>query len=177
MQRATPATGHGLDIQGPAQLVPADRSGRRLSGLRANSLGICVMITAQMILGAGVNLYVHVPPADQGHGLAAALGRALTSQPATLAAHAVLGTLLLAAGVSVLVRAIRARHRLAIAASAAGLAARTGAAASGAAFVSGSRAGASMAMAVLTGAALLSYLGILFVVRARPTEAAVSDHD
>ena len=75
------------------------------------------------------------------------------------------------------VRAIRARHRLAIAASAAGLAASTGAAASGAAFVSGSRAGASMAMAVLTGAALLSYLGILFVVRARPTEAAVSDHD
>ena len=109
MQGATPATGHDVDIQGPAQLVPADRSGRRLSGLRANSLGICVMIIAQMILGAGVNLYVHVPAADQGHGLAAALGRALTSQPATLAAHAVLGTLLLAAGVSVLVRAIRAR--------------------------------------------------------------------
>jgi hypothetical protein len=42
---------------------------------------------------------------------------------------------------------------------------------------SGSRAGASMAMAVLTGAALLSYLGILFVVRAAQTEAAVSDHD
>jgi hypothetical protein len=34
-----------------------------------------------------------------------------------------------------------------------------------------------MAMAVLTGAALLSYLGILFVVPAAPTEAAVSDHD
>ena len=169
MQRSKPATGHDVDMQGPAQLVAADRSGRRLSGLRANSLGICVMITAQMILGVGVNLYVHVPAADQGHGLATALGHALTSQPATLAAHAILGTLLLAAGVSVLVHAIRAPHRLAIAASAAGLAASTGAAASGAAFVSGSRAGASMAMAVLTGAALLSYFGILFVVRAAPS--------
>jgi hypothetical protein len=79
MQTSKPATGHDVDMHGPAQLVPADRSGRRLSGSRADSLGICVMITAQMLVGVRVSLYVHVPAADQGHGLATALGHALTS--------------------------------------------------------------------------------------------------
>jgi hypothetical protein len=69
------------------------------------------------------------------------------------------------AGLSVLTRAIRARHKLAIVASVTGLAAITGAAASGASFVNDSRAGASMAMAALTGAALLCYLAIMFAVR------------
>jgi hypothetical protein len=136
-----------------------------------NSLGICVMLIAQVILAAGVSLYAQVPAADQGHGLATALGRALTSQPATLAAHAGQGTLLLAAAINVLTRAIRARHGLAIAASATGLAAIAGAGASGASFVSDSRASASMIMAVLTGVALLCYLGNLFVVRPRPAGA------
>jgi hypothetical protein len=67
------------------------------------------------------------------------------------------------AGVSVLTRAIIARHRRAIAASAAGLLAIVGAAVSGASFVSAGRVGASMAMAVLTGVALLCYVGNLFV--------------
>jgi hypothetical protein len=87
----------------------------------------------------------------------------LASQPAVLAAHTVLGLLMLAAGISVLTRAIIARHRRAIAASAAGLAAITAAAVSGAAFVSNERAGASMAMAVLTGVALLCYLANLLL--------------
>jgi hypothetical protein len=77
----------------------------------------------------------------------------------------------------VLIRAIRARHQLAIAASAAGLAAIVGASVSGASFVSDSRAGASMAMAVLTGVALLCYLGNLFLVRSRPTAAGQGDND
>ena len=50
------------------------------------------------------------------------------------------------------------RHRGAIAAPAAGLAAIIAAAFAGAAFVSSEQAGASMAMAVLTGVALLCYL-------------------
>jgi hypothetical protein len=67
------------------------------------------------------------------------------------------------------------RHKLAIAASATGLAAIAGAAVSGASFVSDSRAGASMAMAVLTGVALLCYLGNLFVVHPRPTADGQGD--
>ncbi len=46
-----------------------------------------------------------------------------------------------------------------------GLVAIAGAAVSDASFVSDSKAGASMAMAVLTGIALVRYLGNLFVVR------------
>jgi hypothetical protein len=68
------------------------------------------------------------------------------------------------AGVSVLVRAIVARHRPAIASSAAGLAAIAAAAFSGATFVSNGQDGASMAMAILTGVALLCYLANLLVV-------------
>ena len=82
-----------------------------------------------------------------------------------LAVHARLGLLLLVAAVNVLTRAIRARHRFAIAASVTGLVAIASAAVSGASFVSDSKVGASMAMAVLTGIALACYLGNLFVVR------------
>ena len=84
----------------------------------------------------------------------------------------VLGLLMLVAGISVLARAIRARHRRAIAASAAGLAAIIAAAFGGAAFVSNGQAGASMAMAVLTGVALLCYLANLLMVSPAVSPAA-----
>ena len=147
-----------------AQDALAARQARRRSGLRKNSAGICVMLLVQYGLGMGVNLYAEVPAADHGTGLAAAVGRALTSQPAVLATHTAVGVLMLVAGTNVLVRAIRARHRGAIAASAAGLAAVIAAAFAGAAFVSSDQAGASMAMAVLTGMALLCYLANLLMV-------------
>lgn len=97
-------------------------------------------------------------------GLVVALGRALTSQPAILAVHTAVGLLMLVAGVSVLARAVLARHRKAIATSAAGLAAIIAAAVSGDAFVSNGQVGASMAMAILTGVALLCYLANLLIV-------------
>ena len=148
----------------PVPQEQAVRQARRRSGLRKNSAGICAMLLVQYGLGMGVNLYAQVPAADQGSGLAVAVGRALTSQPVVLAAHTVLGLLMLVAGTTVLVRAIRARHRGVIATSAAGLAAIIAAAFSGAAFVNGGQAGASMAMAVLTGVALLCYLANLLMV-------------
>lgn len=152
-----------VTVDPAARDAQAARQARRRSALRTNSTAISVMLLVQYGLGVGVNLYAQVPAADHGAGLAVATGRALTSQPAVLAAHTVLGLLMLAAGISVLTRAIIARHRRAVAASAAGLAAITAAALSGAAFVSNERAGASMAMAVLTGAALLSYLANLLL--------------
>ncbi len=151
------------NIERTSQHSPTARQARRLSGLRQNSAAISVMLLVQYGLGMGVNLYAKVPAADHGTGLAAALGRALTSQPAVLAAHAVLGLLMLVAGVSVLTRAILSRHRRATIASAAGLAAIIAAAVSGVAFVSNGQAAASLAMAVLTGVALLSYLANLLV--------------
>lgn len=147
---------------------PAARQARRRSGLRTNSIAIFMMLLAQYGLGMGVNLYARVPAADHGAGVAAALGRALTSQPAVLAVHAALGLLMLVAGVSVLTRAILARHHRAIAASAAGLAATVAAAVSGATFVSSQQASASMTMAVLTGVALACYLATSLVA-SQPT--------
>ena len=145
------------------QEAPAARQARRLSGLRTNSAAICVMLLAEYGLGMGVNLYLHVPPADRGGGMVAAVGRVLTSQPAALAVHAALGLLMLVAGISVLIRAVMARRWPAIVASAAGLLAIVGAAGSGARFVSDGQVGASMAMAVLTAVALLCYLDNLLL--------------
>jgi hypothetical protein len=146
--------------------TPADRLARRMSALRKNSLGISVMLLAQYGLGMGVNLYAEVPRTDQGSGPAIALGRALSHSPAVLAIHAALGVLLLIAAFSVLSRAILARNRLAILTSIGGLAAIIGAAFSGASFVDHGHPGASMAMAALTGVALLCYLLNLFALTA-----------
>jgi hypothetical protein len=152
-----------VNLDRTARHSPAAVQARRLSGLRKNSTAIFVMLLAQYGLGMGVNLYARVPAADHGTGIATALGRALTSQPAVLAGHTALGLLMLVAAISVLTRAILARHRRAIAASAAGLAAIVAAAVSGATFVSNQQADASMAMAVLTGVALLCYLATQLV--------------
>jgi hypothetical protein len=93
------------------------RRARRIAGLRGNSMGISLMLIAEYLLGIGVNLYVHVPVADRGNGIASALGRVLTSQPVVLAVHAGLGLPLLVAAADVLTRAIRARHRARLAPS------------------------------------------------------------
>ena len=100
MPNTEPATSQ--DVVGQETARQPDADARRRAGLRATSLGICLMLIAQLILGLGVNWYVYVPAAGQGHGLGTALGRALTNPPATLAAHAALGTLLLIAAVNVL---------------------------------------------------------------------------
>src|SRR5258708_13391382 len=63
----------------------------RIRRLRGNSLGISLMLIAEYGLGIGVNLYVGVPAADRGNGLASPAGRALTTQPVLLAIHAGLG--------------------------------------------------------------------------------------
>ena len=143
---------------------PADQGARRLRALRLNSVGISVMLLVQYGLGIGINLYAEVPDADHGVGILVAAGRALTGQPVALALHTGLGLLMLVAGVTVLVRAIRARHRLAIAASALGFAAIIGAVVSGATFVSSAHDSASLAMGLLTGVALLCYLANLLTV-------------
>lgn len=143
---------------------PTGQRARRLRALRLNSAGISAMLLVQYGLGIGVNLYAKVPDADHGAGILVAAGRALTSQPVALALHTALGLLMLVAGVTVLVRAIRARHRLAIGASAFGFAAIIGAAVSGATFVSNDHDSASLAMGLLTGVALLCYLANLLTV-------------
>ncbi len=122
------------------------------------------MLVVQYGLGIVVNLYVTVPATDQHDGIVQALGRALSSRPLVLASHAVLGLLMLVAGISVLVRAVIARHLPSIAASTIGYIAIIGAAISGAELVDQGHQRSSLVMALLTGVALLCYLINLFLV-------------
>jgi hypothetical protein len=169
-------------IQNPAghataQQPDTDRRARRRTCLRRTSLGICVMLIAQLILGV-CRQPLRPRPGCRPGARARRRPRPCAHQPARgpgrprRPRHATARRCCQRAG-----SCPPARHKLAIAASATGLAAIVGAAASGASFVSDSRAGASMAMAVLTGVALLCYLGNLFAVPPRPTAAAPGGRD
>jgi hypothetical protein len=138
---------------------PAHRARDRQTGmLRRTSLGMAIGLLVQYGLGMVVNLYVTVPRQDEGGGFLTAIGRALANGPVALGVHAALGLLLIAGAVSLVIRAAAARQRAAAWLSAAGLLAILGAAAGGAGFVNSDSDGASLAMALLTGVALLCYV-------------------
>jgi hypothetical protein len=141
-----------------------DPSASRLLWLRRVSLGVSAMLLVQYGLGIGVNLYLRVPAADQHRGVATAFWRSLSRSPVTLAIHAAYGLLLVLASINVLVRALRARARYAVVLSLLGMLAVVAAGLSGVVFVDRGREGASMAMAILTGVALLCYLLNLFLL-------------
>jgi hypothetical protein len=143
-----------------ASPAPAQQA-RRLATLRAASLGALVMLVVQFGLGIGVNLYVSLPAAGSG---GRKLSQAFSSGP-LLVLHVVLGLLLIVAAISLLVRAIVARHVPVIVASAIGLLAIVFAATQGFSFVHDSTNAASMAMATATGIAMLCYAVSLYLVR------------
>jgi hypothetical protein len=123
--------------------------------LRGASMGALVMLILQFALGVGVSLYI--TPSQGG------IGKAFTNGP-LLALHAVLGLLLVLAAIDLLVRAILARHRAVIVASAVGLIAIVGAAADGVGFLSNGSQGASLGMALGTAVAMLCYAVCLRVL-------------
>jgi hypothetical protein len=84
-----------------------------------------------------------------------------------LALHTILGLLLVLAAIGLLVRAIMARHRAVIIASAAGLITVIGAAGSGISFLNSRTNGASMGMAMATAVAFLCYALCLFLLGSR----------
>ena len=140
--------------------------------LRRISLGMLAGLLIQYGLGMIVNLYVSVPARDHG-GVLTAVGRALANGPAALTVHAALGLLLILGAVNLVIRALVLRLRVVAWLSAAALLAIVGAAASGAAFVGSGADGDSLAMALLTGVALLCYAVNLFALGpARPGRAA-----
>jgi hypothetical protein len=128
-----------------------------LDGLRRACLAALIMLVVQFGLGMVLNLYVPVPSSDQHAGIL----REISSAPVTLTAHALLGLALICAAMILLTRAIAVRHPVAIVLAAAGLGAIAGAFAAGEIFVRTATSGASLAMAILTGAALLCYIGSL----------------
>jgi hypothetical protein len=140
---------------GSTQRATAAGSARALGRLRGASSGLLVMLVIQFALGVGVNLYI--TPAKGG------VGEAFSNGP-LLALHAVLGVLLILAAIDLLVRAVRARHRVVIVVSAIGLLAIAGAAGNGIAFLSNGQNGSSMGMAIAGCVALLCYAVCLRVL-------------
>ena len=126
--------------------------------LRRTLLGLLIALVVQATLGAGVNEYVTTPKSARGAGVLAAFAKAISDGGPALALHAILGALVTLGSIAGLVRAVRARRWPAILACTAGLACLLGAFAAGAAFVGDTKSGSSMAMAVLTGAAMIAYL-------------------
>jgi hypothetical protein len=143
-----------------------DRAGR--DGVRKASLGLSIALLVQYALGMWVNLYITVPKRDQGGGVPAAVGRALSSGPAALALHAGIGLVIVIGSVALVARAIQARHRVTIVTSLISLLAVAGAAVSGATFVNTGTDGASLGMALLTAVALLCLLVNLYAPQPSP---------
>jgi hypothetical protein len=144
----------------------------RVSGLRSNSLAAIVMLLAEFGLGQGVSLYAGPPASDHGKGLLAAFGGAVTDGPVVLVLHALLGTLLLVTGVAAVARAVLVRRMPLIAAAGTALLAILVAWLSGARFAGHTNDGASLAMALATGLALLCYAVILFIAPRESRERA-----
>lgn len=158
---------------------PKGRGGPRRARLRQLSVTMLVMLVIQYGLGIILNLYVAVPASDAHAGILTEIATA----PAVLTVHAVLGVALVGTGVLLVARAAGVRDRLLAVLATAGLTALGGAFGAGEIFVRNGQSTASMAMAVLTGMALLCYIGTLTLAtvagrgdgaaRAAPVLAAV----
>jgi hypothetical protein len=137
----------------------------RLARVRRASLVVLVLLAAEYGIGMYVNLYVTVPRSDRGGDL----GSAISGGPPVLSAHAVIGTLLGLGALAVLVLAVLTRRWDVAALSAVGLLAMAFASVAGTGFASTGDVADSMAMAVMTGIALLCYSAILYLPR-RPAQ-------
>jgi hypothetical protein len=133
----------------------------RFAGLRVNSFAAIMALLVQLCLGMWVNLYGHLPAADDGANVGTGFTRAISGGPVGLSIHAVVGALLVISAITATVRAVLVRHPVLIAATAAGLLAIVDAAVSGASFVGNGSNGASMNMAVATAVAIGAYAFVL----------------
>ncbi len=146
------------------------RPGR--AGLRRVSLAVLIMLVAQYGLGIFLNLYVAIPASDAHAGI---FGEIATA-PLALTVHALLGLALIGTAILLVVRAVGVGNRLLSVLAAAGLTAIGGAFGAGEIFVRNGQSGASLAMAILTGVALLCYVGTLALATTaqRETERQVT---
>src|ERR1700685_252937 len=128
-----------------------------LEGVRRISVAALVMLVVQYGLGIVLHLYIAGPASDAHAGLM----QEIASGPLMLTVHALLGLALIGAALVLLIRAVRLGDRAIALLAAAGLTAIGGAFASGEIFVRNGQSAGSMAMALLTGVALLCYIGAL----------------
>jgi hypothetical protein len=147
-----------------------------MRGLRRIFLITLMGLVVQFVLGMVLNLYVRIPLSVSRAGFI----REVETAPLAVTLHAVLGTLLICAGVIAVVRAVRtARYMLTGMAglTVAGLCAMMGAFAEGEMYVKDGRGSTSLTMAVLTGVALACYINALartVVVPPQPDPGQVS---
>ena len=148
---------------GVVRVAPGRHTRRiELESLRRVSLAALIMLVVQYGLGTILNLYIAIPASDAHAGVV----QEIVNGPAMLTVHALLGLALIGAALLLLVRAVRLEDRVIAVLAAAGLTAIGGAFASGEIFVRNGQSGASLAMALLTGVALLCYIGALTQVSA-----------
>jgi lysylphosphatidylglycerol synthetase-like protein (DUF2156 family) len=145
---------------------PKRRGAPHRARLRQISATMLVMLVIQYGLGIILNLYVEVPAADAHAGILTEIATA----PPVLTVHVVLGIALIGTGVLLVARAVGVRDRLLAVLATAGLTALGGAFGAGEIFVRNGQDTASMAMAILTGMALLCYIGTLTLAAAAGRE-------
>ncbi len=132
-----------------------------LGRLRFVNLAVLILVLIEYGIGMYVNLYVGVPKSDHG----GSIGTAISNGPVTISVHAVLGLLLALGALAVLVQAVIARKWAIVILSVVGVFAMVFASLAGTTFVSTGDVADSMAMAVMTGVALLCYGLNLYVLR------------
>jgi hypothetical protein len=148
---------------GVVRVVPGRHIRRaELEGVRRVASAALIMLVVQYGFGIILNLYVPVPAADAHAGIT----QEIADSPVMLTLHALLGLALIGAAFLLLVRAVRLEDRAMAVLAAAGLTAIGGAFGSGEIFVRNGQSGASLAMALLTGLALLCYIAALTRVSA-----------
>jgi len=125
-----------------------------------------IMLVLQYGLGIFLNIYVAVPASDAHAGIFAEIATA----PLALTVHALLGLALIGTAILLVVKAVGVRDRLLAVLASAGLTAIGGAFGAGEIFVRNGQDTASMAMALLTGVALLCYVGTLALASAAQQE-------
>lgn len=131
---------------GARESRPIVRQARRICAV---SSGLVILLLIQYVLGIGYSLYGTAPTA----------AKAIKPFASPLiAAHVILGTLLILIAVYLVVATVRASMRIAAWASITGLASLIAAWITGSAFSEKGTDGYSMAMGVLTAVAILCYM-------------------
>jgi hypothetical protein len=142
---------------------------RRTADLRGVCLTTLIALVVQFVLGMILNLYATVPSADAHAGYV----KEMVNGPVILTVHVLLGIMVTGAAGVLLVRAIGRGNQVLASLAAIGLAAILGAFAAGDMFVRNGQTSLSLWMAILTGVALVCYIGALSLMRVAPGLATV----
>lgn len=139
-------------------------------------------LLAQLVLGMAANLFVTIPahypgasPKNYFVGAGHSVGWAITSGLLPLAAHVILGILLVIAGFVLIALAASSDHRGVLIASILGVLFILGAAFNGASFLNFNDDFSSMIMAGLFAAALACYVVVLFQLNDAPAPAGTGN--